>query len=375
MFTFDGLQYDCQGAGEFQLLKTLESDFGIQARFVPFKTGKRPTVGRSVVWNTDDGDPVIQVTIPDAPAADKFCSPYVDVYGQRVMDLPAKEFIAPGIQVKHEKYGTTGKKEQVVIYHHQSGFQATITGKRVHNDKCSMVVQVCIPDAWDRSKETFLGLLGNADGNPGNDWMDRDNNPVPVPESKIDRLFDDAYNFCIDWCIRDAAHSLFVYEGDTSHATYEDCDKPPDTETQACVENPSEEILKVCGRRAYGCLVDACTNADWETGESQLESEASMKEKGCGTELQKFDFSEPNADVWGEILLLEQVNPFLAFRKDANTAAERIFEVPAAAHMIEIGKWEQNIHIHCLRSTFPMHADKPSLSLDRVQILGVWGLQ
>ena len=33
-YTFDGLEYDCQGIGDFTLIKSLESpDFEIQARF------------------------------------------------------------------------------------------------------------------------------------------------------------------------------------------------------------------------------------------------------------------------------------------------------------------------------------------------------
>lgn len=43
MRTFDGLKYDCQGEGEFHVLKSLDSTLEVQGRFVKFQQDKRPT--------------------------------------------------------------------------------------------------------------------------------------------------------------------------------------------------------------------------------------------------------------------------------------------------------------------------------------------
>lgn len=79
---------------------------------------------------------------------------------------------------------------------------------------------------WVPDVDTFHGLWGNADGNPMNDWMDRQGNPIPVPSDINARLRQDGYEYCVkNWCI-DEPESLFTftegvdYQDDIRHVSF-----------------------------------------------------------------------------------------------------------------------------------------------------------
>lgn len=206
--TFDGLKYDCQGEGEFHVLKSLDSDFEIQGRFIKFSQDRRPTVTKSLVWDMAEGDSRIQVTVPDNAINGK-CQPFVHIDKELVTDPLESEFIAPDVQIK---YMSSGSLEGFIFYHHLSGVQVTVLGKRSSVNGCVISAKFCLPDSWARSSERFVGLLGNADGDKWNDWMDRDNKPVTVPTSPADLKFEKSFYWCKNWCINATQDSLFAYE-------------------------------------------------------------------------------------------------------------------------------------------------------------------
>ena len=83
MRTFDGVKYDCQGEGEFEIVKSLDSDFSLQGRFVKSDPKKRPTITEALVFNTgDDGVPKIQVNVPES--SKNGCTPYIFIEGMDV---------------------------------------------------------------------------------------------------------------------------------------------------------------------------------------------------------------------------------------------------------------------------------------------------
>lgn len=62
-----------------------------------------------------------------------------------------------------------------------------------------------------------------------------------------------------------------------------------------------------------------------------------MTDSDCGKEVLHYDFSEPEADSFGEIMYLDGINPFLGFRKNSDPIAHSI-PVPSQADLIEVGK-------------------------------------
>ncbi|CAB9501367.1 Inherit from bactNOG: hemolysin-type calcium-binding region [Seminavis robusta] len=245
--TFDGLKFDCQGEGEFHVLRSLDSPFEVQGRFVKFKSDKRPTVTKSVVWESGDGDPKLQVTAPDTPQNGS-CRPHVHV-GGILTDVLQEQFI-PGSTVQVQLEERKSKKfEGYVFYHHNSGLQVTILAKNSSANGCVLSAKYCLPYTWPVSKETLVGLLGGVpDGDKSNDWMDRNNNPVTVPTNKKDLKFDKSYDYCVDnWCIRTVGESMFTYETGESFDGFNECGLEADQETKACVDNPGADLSNVCG--------------------------------------------------------------------------------------------------------------------------------
>lgn len=370
MLTFDQLEYDCQGEGEFHLLKSLDSDFEIQGRFRNFFADQQLTVGSSVVWNSGDaGDPIIQASVGEKPK-ESLCIPEVMVDGVTVEDPGSLTHIAPGIQIKSELKRKNGSAKYI-IYHQRSGLEVQVLGKAAQRDstQCTMLVQVCLPKAWPRSHENLVGLLGNADGDMTNEWKIRDGSFLPVPTEQKGLLFTEAYNFCTQWCIASASASLFLYDETNSwDSINKNCQEPANYEAiEDCVFDPPEDIKAVCGRKAYACLTDACVASLPEVGESQLESEIELADKGCGTEIGKYDFTEEGAEKLGDIQMLYESNPFLALTSTSSKFAYR-FPVASLSQMVQIdfkfiesGDWDKT-------STETDNADYVYLTIDGVQL-------
>ena len=299
--TFDRIHYDCQGEGEFHVLKSLDSTFEIQGRFKKFVDDKRPTVTKSVVWRTGDGmNTRIQVTAPDVPV-DGSCHPHVFVNGLK-MDVLTEDMGDNMIQVAKTTAGT-GDRIQTgyVFYYHDSGFQITVLSKKSSVNGCVLNTKICLPDDWERSNERIVGLLGTPNDVASDDWMNTNNQPVSIPTSKEDLLFETAYNYCVDnWCIRDEADSIFHYESGTSHAGFLNCDLPPDTATENCVLNAKDELINVCGDGELACLVEGCKGGP-EEAKNFITTEIDMLDEDCGREVYSENFDTEVSNSWGEI--------------------------------------------------------------------------
>lgn len=301
--TFDSLKYDCQGEGEFHILKSLESNFAIQGRFVKFRATERPTVTKSVVFQTGDSDePLIQVTTPDIPI-DGSCMPFVHVNGKITDVLAGGDFLDDNHKVQVALEEKRNKKFQgYIFYYHQSGVQFTVLAKKSSMNGCVLSTKVCMPFDWERSTETFQGLLGGTpDNDPSNDWMDINNQLVDVPTNKEDLRFNVSYDWCVqNWCIQNVEDSMFTYLPEESFDEFKQCDLPADTKTQTCATSPGEELTSVCGTENLACLVDGCTGTV-EDAKSLLSTEDEMLEKHCGKEIYFEDFDGDDAKEWGDI--------------------------------------------------------------------------
>lgn len=350
--TFDGLKYDCQGEGEFTVVKSLKGDFKVQARFVRFDPQKRPTSTRSVVWQIGDGDPRIQLTTPDVPDANDSCLPDVFVDGV-LRDVEHEGVGDPNIQSKKSK---RKKAEGYVFYYHDTGVQFVVRARSTALNGCVMSIKICLPADWEVIEEGIVGLLGNPDTKKENDWMDKDGNTLPLPENKKGLKREPAYEYCVpNWCINRASDSIFHYLDGESHAGFNNCGLPPDEETTKCMDRPPTDIENVCGHDVANCLIDGCAGGE-EESKSLLDEEVESKEEECGREVFYESFDSPFGKNWGDIQKGNLDTNFLMMYKvpkDAvgeeldSDAWSKMFQVPPNADLVkieflfyEIGHWE-----------------------------------
>lgn len=342
MRTFDALKYDCQGEGEFHVLKSLNSTFELQGRFVKFRPKSRPTITQSVAFETGDGEPRIQVNVPQT--SENGCTPYVYVNGI------LRNVVADGVGDESVQVQSLVTKNYVglVFYYHGSKVQLTTMAKKSSKNGCVLAAKICLPYDYKRSEETFVGLLGSPNKDKSDDWMTRDGGLVAIPETRHGLRFAPAYNWCTrNWCIRDVTKSMFVYENGQSFAGFNQCDQAPDKNTQACVDNPPEHLKEICGSDNMECMIDGCIG-DEEDARKLAEADEDLTDKKCGRQVFFEDFDKPCDGAWGEIAKNDdRETKFLRLHKGSPTF-RRNFKVPLNSDMItlefmlyEIGAWER----------------------------------
>lgn len=300
--TFDGIgkkgKYDCQGEGEFHVVKSLDSDFNLQGRFVKFLDNKTPTVTKSVVFDTGDGEPIVQVNVPSD--SDNGCSPYLFLDGEKATVEDDKTF--EGVRIKK----TESIKNSGYIFHYEkTDVQLQVYSKVSKSNGCVLAAELCIPDCYHRRKEDFVGLLGTPDGDPSNDWRDKNGNVVPFSDKSADE-----YAYCTqNWCIDQEADSLFEYEEGQSFDSLNKCSDKPETGTEDCVNDnlasdPPSELSEICGD-SKSCLLDGCLGGP-EVSEDYVRDTLNMVDKNCGTEILGEGFDE-NVDtaIWGGIMEID----------------------------------------------------------------------
>lgn len=348
--TFNRVKYDCQGEGEFHMLKSLDSNFEIQGRFVKFLDDKRPTVTKSIVFRTGDGEPRIQVSVPDTPVEGS-CLPHVLVNGVQA-DVLVDGVGDPTVQVAKISKGR-GKRKQFgyVFYYHNSGFQLTVLGKASSKNGCVLNTKVCLPDDWERSNERIVGMLGTPNDDKADDWMTTANEPVAIPTAKNDLKFDMAYNYCVDnWCIKDEDNSLFTYEAGESWGGFYNCGLPADEETKTCVLAPTDDIKEVCGADNFPCLVDACAGGPDE-GKNHITTEIDLLDEDCGREVFLETFDTAVSSSWGQIEQGTLDSKFLRLDKESPKFIKRFGVSPNSDTVrveflfYEIGNWEEGAHL------------------------------
>jgi len=350
--TFDGLKYDCQGEGEFQILKSLSTGFQIQGRFQKFDEDRRPTTTKSVVWEVGNGDPTIQVTTPDTPK-DGSCLP--DVYVENVLrDIENEGVGDPNIQSKRHR---RKKADGYIFYYHDSGLQISVRGRPSSKNGCVLAVKVCLPSEWEVTHGGIVGLFGNPDNEKNNDWMDTNGNTIALPLLEKDLKREPAYDYCVpNWCITEASASIFHYLQGESHAKFNNCNLAADDETPKCMDDPPTALADVCGLDNHDCLIDGCAGGVDES-KSLLDDENDMKEEECGRLVFSENFDSPFAMNWGDIQKGSLDTKFLMMykppkvdegEKQADTDVfSKLFQVPPNADMVqieflfyEIGHWE-----------------------------------
>jgi hypothetical protein len=219
--------------------------------------------------NTGDGEPVIQVQVPSSSS--NGCTPYVYVDGIKV-DVDAGDVLDSSVQIQKV---STKKDVGYIIYYHGSKVQLTTMAKKSSANGCVLASKICLPYDYERSGETFVGLLGTPNDDKSDDWMTKSGGNLKIPTNKNDLRFEAAYNFCVDnWCIQDEKKSLFTYdeaEGE-SFNKFSKCAQKADTKTESCVDNPPDELKRICGNNNQACMIDGCVGGP-EDAKKYVEAE------------------------------------------------------------------------------------------------------
>ncbi|MBM0205931.1 VWD domain-containing protein [Micromonospora sp. STR1s_5] len=194
LLTYDGLRYDFQAAGEFVLTRSTTDDFEVQVRQTMFPASSVVAVNSAVAVQVA-GDRVGVYVTPDGPA--------VRVNGSAPVSAPDG--------VKLPRGGTvTGWGDGTVTVEWPDGARLTAQPIGVWG----LSVSVSAPTA---RAGTLEGLLGDHDGDPGDDLTVRNGKRVTQPPT-----FEALYpGFADSWRV-EAQLSLFDYEPGQNTGTFTD---------------------------------------------------------------------------------------------------------------------------------------------------------
>jgi len=260
--TFDGLRWDCQGHGEHILFKSPVTQREVQARYTQM-TSHTWSVAEGVVIQDEGATPRVQITMPAIASEDG--GGVSQLLGDKEKNCQV-QFFVNGVQ--RDLYAGSGDDGVEVTVEHGR----TIHIKYTESGMTAMVgvgfwqqcfLQLCfgVPDT-----DPVIGILGSADGDVSNDWMQRDGTVVPVESTNSRIRNKNSYDYCQqNWCLTDPEDSLFYYN--QAGKTFEDfqmCSLPYDTYIIDDIEDQiTPEIQEFCGND-LDCVIDAVTGGGVE---------------------------------------------------------------------------------------------------------------
>ncbi|WP_433261098.1 VWD domain-containing protein [Micromonospora vinacea] len=194
LLTYDGLRYDFQAAGEFVLTRSTTDDFEVQVRQTMFPASSVVAVNSAVAVRVA-GDRVGVYVTPDGPA--------VRVNGAAPVSAP------DGVKLPRGGTVTTWKDGTVTV---ELPDGARLTAQPI--GVWGLSVSLSAPTARAGKLE---GLLGDHDGDPGDDLTVRNGKRLAQPPT-----FEALYpGFADSWRV-EAQRSLFDYEPGQGTGTFTD---------------------------------------------------------------------------------------------------------------------------------------------------------
>lgn len=245
--TFDGLLYDCMASGEFTLVKTLNTDFEIQARFVGEDTFGSVTKGVAMKFGPA---PVLQFTMATSDISQstslKGCPVLFYVDG---VPRDLQSSFGEGTLVN-----VTASASGSISVSYPNALEVNFFVQTSSFFGCYFEsVNVFIPETFIRNNRV-IGILGSPNGNVSDEWMTQSGRPLNAPRSQEERLFEKAYNYCTrNWCVKEEPRSLFTYEPGSSHSTFNRCNVPYPTPPD--LSSVSSALQSLCGSDT-ACLID-----------------------------------------------------------------------------------------------------------------------
>ena len=250
--TFDGLEYDCQAAGEFVLVDLTGYGMEIHGRFEQIGGDLQASVTRAIVVD-DSNEGRVQVSLSPAASAPS-CDPtfYVD---SQLVSLDASGNFANGFVT------ISSTTDEIAVVFSSSEVEVRLI-RRVSASfgGCFFSVVLFIPSAL--ASAGLQGLYGGVpNGDPADDWLDSSGNPIAVPQDPMDLRFSAAYEYCTtNWCVANEMNTLFEFESGESFASYNLCSAPYNAlETQ--VSSASAALVSIC-QDDLACLVDGVAGTE-----------------------------------------------------------------------------------------------------------------
>jgi len=326
--TFDGLKYNCQGEGEFTLMKTVALDsndqpkFEVQGRFLSFDK-RKITVTRGLAIK-EEGAPTIQLNVPSN--YDKQC--------------PISLFVG---KHKRELFGGTGVDEvivrqvgsNIVVFYPKTRLQFVVMTSKSTKYGCFLSVKACLPDDY-RPKDKIIGLLGTPDEDPTNEFMKADGSDYEM-ELGSNRKYKENYDYCTqEWCVRDARKSIFAYEMNESYQQFNKCGDKYDGAIEKCLEAPPEWLEEICSSEDKRCVYEGCAGGEAEA-KMALETEFELNdETGCGILVDELDFEDKDESDWGLIEQDPVSKQFFLGSFQSDSGMKEFVNIPTYAYYLTV---------------------------------------
>lgn len=244
VLTFDGLEYDFHGAGDYVLLEHAPTRSAVHTRYVR-SLDRRVSAQQALAIGV--GDRV--VTLYEVPPTE---AEPIAIDGVPTAFQPGGWYEDDDLRIQ--------RVQQWIFVRFSNGLTvATVSGRtnRIH-----------VPSAWAGE---LIGLMGNRDGNPANDVAHRDG--TAVDPSDADALYG---GFLDDWLVAPQA-SLFAEPFDVAAMGPLRPDSVPslaelDNETIVAATEVCERVGLQSGRGLEACVFDVAWTGDesWASADGAL---------------------------------------------------------------------------------------------------------
>jgi len=250
MVTFDGLKYDAHAFGHIVMIRSLTTEFEIQARTQKIDvTWGKPAVTTGVAIRPAEAAnmPIVQVVMSDASSAIDtlhYCPVKLFVGGvERTLDQ--------GLGIDGATFMTTGR--HIVMEFPSEALRIDMTVE--HFGRCHFDVDYHLLDC--KEGDSIVGLLGTPNGNAGDDWMTPQGTTIPLPEGNVGKFFfQPAYEYVTqNWCVPTASEAIFVYEDGKDFDYYDHCSDDYDPALEEIITEAPPDVANLCGDD-LGCLID-----------------------------------------------------------------------------------------------------------------------
>lgn len=253
--TYDGLNYDCQGQGDYVLQRGLDTGLELQARFKNVGDNQASVTKHISIKTGFPNEPTVEID-----TTYNYMRYYAD--GEEV--ALEHKFITEGTYAfERPNIHFIYKWPDRYFWFPQSGISLHYRFKRSKKLGTYLNACLCVPD--DVKEKNFVGMFGSPDGKPGNDFMDRTGKDL---EHGGNTPWQFGYDHCTkNWCIDDNNDNNFLKPGNP-----EDCKIPYDPTIENEVKNAPKALRDVCGTNT-ACLIDGAVGSVEDSADSVKEKE------------------------------------------------------------------------------------------------------
>jgi len=258
--SFDNLEWDCSGHGEFILSKSTSDDFPfeVRGRFWGPESYHPWTATKSVAFKVNPDVPTIEVHSIDT--GEDGCALEVQIGGETIVN-PVEYF-------KDSPYVNTRSGTHGIVYMfagYDTDVQVSNRRSKWQEFGCQMKIDVCVDPDKNGGYGSIIGALGTPTNTKSDEWTDKNGvaHPIDWSNSQFGKPNQEtSRKFCIDnWCIREKSESMFTDEDPDMFDTYNQCDTPFDLSDLPIEDEPipraiEEACTKENGEIDHDCVID-----------------------------------------------------------------------------------------------------------------------